>query len=71
MMGRGRSFLGVRSLEASRTPALLVEGTRMTILDFSFGSVLTDLNKRGAEEATTAPNRRGVAATEDKEVDAP
>jgi hypothetical protein len=46
---------------------------RTSIPEFSLGSVVTDLNKRGAEEGTsTSPNRRGVVvAEEDEDVDVP
>jgi hypothetical protein len=73
-------FSCARSLGASRAPAkfksvrsLSVEDGRTSIPEFSFGSVVTDLNKRGVEGRTYAPpNRRGVVAEEeDKDVDAP
>jgi hypothetical protein len=50
-----------------------VEDVNTSIPEFSLGSVVTDLNKRGAEGGTFAPpNRRGVVAKEeDKDVDAP
>jgi hypothetical protein len=49
-----------------------VEDVNTSIPEFSLGSVVTDLNKRGAEGGTFAPpNRRGVVAKEeDKDVDA-
>jgi hypothetical protein len=65
---------------ASRAPAefrsvksFSVEDARASIPEFFLGSVVADLNKRGAGEGTSAPpNRWGiVAAEEDDDVDLP
>jgi hypothetical protein len=77
MIGSGRSVSCVRSLGASRAPAgftsaksFSAEDARIGILEFSLDSVVTDLNKRGAKEGTSAPpNRWGVVAVEEEDVD--
>jgi hypothetical protein len=80
MIGGGRLFSCARSLGASRAPAefksvgsFSVKDIRTSILEFSLGSAVTNLNKRRAEGGTSAPpNRRGVVVEEeDKDVDVP
>jgi hypothetical protein len=53
--------------------SFFVEDVRTSIPEFSLGSLVTDLKKRGVEEGnSTSPNRRGVATVEeDEDVDAP
>jgi hypothetical protein len=80
MIGGERSVSCARSLGASRAPvefrsvrSFFAEDVRTSILEFSLGSVVTDLNKRGVDEGTsTPPNRRGVVvAKEEEDVDVP
>jgi hypothetical protein len=53
--------------------SFFAEDVRTSILEFSLGSLVTDLNKRGVEEGnSTSPNRRGIVAiAEDEDVDVP
>jgi hypothetical protein len=75
MIGGGRSLSCARSLGASRAPmefisvrSFFAEDVRTSIPEFSLDSVVADLNKRGAEEGTSAPpNRRVVVAVEEDE----
>jgi hypothetical protein len=60
-------------VESRSVRSFFAEDVRTSIPEFSLGSVVTNLNKRGAEEGTSAPpNRRGiVTAGKDKDVDVP
>jgi hypothetical protein len=53
--------------------SFFAEDVRTSIPEFSLVSLVTDLNKRGAEEGnSTSPNRRGIVAVEeDEDIDVP